>query len=99
MTAWFANVGPTITRFRSTVGQATVMTPGSSIFARAIAIFIIVLLVAISLVIIVPLLVIAGIFILVIAAVLKARQLIGRALNLFPRNDGRRNVRVRLPAE
>lgn len=86
-------------RFRAGVGQAASLRPGQSILARAVSLTVILVVLAISLVIIVPIVVLAGIVFLGVLAVLKVRQLLGNAFSILPRDDGRRNVRVRLPAE
>jgi hypothetical protein len=100
MSDWRATARSSVKRLQSGIIQAAVLSPGASVFARAVFFTIVLVLLAIAALIIIPVVFFAGLVFLLVFAALKVRQLVARAAGvLLPRDDGRRNVRVRLPAE
>lgn len=80
--------------------RASFNRPGASLLGRAVGIAFALTLALVALVVMVPLVLLVAAFFLVTLVVLQVRRLVGRWFGrVLPRNDGRRNVRVRLPSE
>lgn len=80
--------------------RASVNRPGASLFGRAVGIALALTFALLALVVIIPLVIVVGAFLLVTLVVLQVRRVVGGWFGrVLPRDDGRRNVRVRLPSE
>jgi hypothetical protein len=69
------------------------------LIVRAAAFALLLTLALVAVLLIIPLVVVAGVIFLASLGYMKARRFIGALFAAIPRDDGRRNVRVRLPAE
>lgn len=96
---WYTDLRSNAGRFvrldavRSAFAQA-----GTPLVVRAAAFAIAFTLVVLAALVIIPIIVFAGVIFLASMGYMKVRRFFGRAVSSLPRDDGRRNVRVRLPA-
>jgi hypothetical protein len=101
MASWFTDLRSGATRFVRVDGARAVLSREDTPLILRAALFAITLtLVVLSLLIIVPLVAFAGIVFVASLGFLKIRRFFsGLWSRSLPRDDGRENVRVRLPAE
>lgn len=97
---WFTDLRSGAGRFvRMDSARASFQRNDAPLIVRAASFAIILTLTILALLIIIPIVLFAGLFFLVAFGVMKVRRFFIGLFNALPRDDGRRNVRVRLPAE
>jgi Flp pilus assembly protein TadB len=98
---WYTDLRSGAGRFARMDAARTVLNrPDLPLIARAAAFALVVTLTLVALLVIIPLVVFAGLVFLVSLGYLKARRFFGRMFGrALPANEGRENVRVRLPGE
>jgi hypothetical protein len=95
---WFKEFGSGAGRFIR-IEKARGAVPGvdSPLIVRAAAFALLLTIALLAALIIIPLVVFAGVIFLASLGYMKVRRFIGNLFAALPRDDGRRNVRVRLP--